>query len=459
MPFGRRGIEADGHRLELNMDETIGSDDLAAQTVAVLPTSSSAPEPRRRMRWWLWTIALGGVAAGAYAFSLSVTQGQAKDPARAPSGPPAAARGVPVVVAAARNGSMGIYLSGLGTVTPLNTVTVRTRVDGELVEVAFQEGQIVHQGDPLAQIDSRPFEVQLTQAEGQKAKDEATLRNTQLDLARYKDLMQRGIVPTQQVDTQIATVNQAEGAVKTDQGQIDSAKLNLAYSRITAPISGRVGLRLVDPGNIVHATDPNGLVVITQLDPIGVIFTIPEDSLGQVMQAVQRGSHLPVEALSRDAKTRIASGTLLTVDNQIDQTTGTLKLRATVQNSGERLFPNQFGNARLLVEEKRGVTLVPNAGVQRNASTTYLYVVKPDHTVTVRKVSVGTTNADESEIVSGLSPGEIVVTQGVDRLQNGSLVNAEVLNNERGPGGVDTSRRGATGGALATTGRREAGQR
>jgi multidrug efflux system membrane fusion protein len=387
----------------------------------VVPGPPAARAPRRR--WWPWILALGLGGIGAYAFFPRPTMGQAKTlPAAGAAVAGAGARAVPVVTATARNGSMGVYLAGLGTVTPLNTVTVHTRVDGELVEVAFTEGQLVHQGDLLARIDPRPFEVQLTQANGQKAKDAATLKNTQLDLVRYQDLSQRGIVPRQQVDTQIATVNQADGAVQSDQGQIDSAKLNLVYSRITAPISGRAGLRLIDRGNIVHANDAGGLVVITQIDPIAVVFTIPEDALPQLMRKIHTGAQLPVDAYDRDMKTKLAAGTLLTVDNQIDQTTGTVKLKTIFHNSNSQLFPNQFVNARLLVDTIRDTVIVPSAALQRSPQSTFVYVVRADRSVEMRNVEVRLTEGEDTAIKSGLAVGEVVVTDGVDKLQQGTKV-------------------------------------
>jgi membrane fusion protein, multidrug efflux system len=370
-------------------------------------------------RYWIGLIGIAFLGVGTYVYF--VKPGEADLPAarqRQNSG----ARPVSVVTAKAKAGDMPVYLSGLGTVTPLNTVTVKSRVDGQLMKVSFKEGDLVRSGDLLAEIDPRPFQVQLTQAEGQMARDQALLKNAQVDLERYQVLFKQDSIPQQQLATQEALVHQDEGAIKVDQSQIDNAKLQLVYCRITSPISGRVGLRLVDAGNIVHAADANGLVVITQVQPITVIFTIPEDSLPQVQQQIRAGRHLVVDAYDRDMKRKLASGSLLTIDNQIDPTTGTVKLKAIFQNADDVLFPNQFVNARLLVDTRRAAVLVPNAAVQRSPQAAFVYVVKPDNTVEARNVEVQGSEGDQTAISRGLSAGEIVVTDGVDRLQPGMKV-------------------------------------
>jgi multidrug efflux system membrane fusion protein len=294
------------------------------------------------------------------------------------------------------------------------------------MNVRYKEGDIVQKGDLLVGIDPRPYQVQLEQAEGQMAKDQANLANAKVDLARYETLLKQNAIPEQQLATQQSTVVQDEGAIKADQGAIDAAKLNLVYCQINAPITGRVGLRLVDPGNIVHASDSNGLLVITQIQPISVIFTIPEDQVPAVVKRLNAGQRLKVDAYDRGMTRKITQGTLTTIDNQIDPTTATLKLRATFENKDNALFPNQFINARLLVEQKHGVTLVPSAAIQRNSQTTYVYLVKQDSSVTVRNIVVGTTEGSDSEIVSGLAPGDVIVMTGVDKLQEGSKVRARL---------------------------------
>jgi len=329
---------------------------------------------------------------------------------------------VPISAAVAAAGSIDVYFTGLGTVTPLATITVKTRIDGELMEVNYHEGDKVLKGAQLVQIDPRPFQVQLEQAEAQLAKDQAALQNSRIDLQRYEELITKNAVAQQVLVTQRSTVQQNEAAVKLDQAAIDSAKLNLTYCRPTAPVSGRVGLRLVDPGNFVSASAGTPLAVITQMQPMSVIFTLPSSQVQTVIDRRRANPRLRVDALNRDMTRTLATGTLTTLDNQMDPTTGTLKMRATFANADERLLPNQFVNARLLVQTKTSVTLVPNAAVQRNGPATFVYVVKPEHTVTIRKVGVGTTDAQHSEITSGLKAGELVVTQGVDRLTEGAAV-------------------------------------
>ena len=378
---------------------------------------------RRRWPWLLAVVLLAGVGYGLHATSAT-RQPASAEPAARQVGP-----AVPVSVATAREGDLPVYLTGLGSVTAFNTVSVKSRVDGQLIKVAFQEGQFVHEGDLLAEIDPRPFEVQLTQAEGQMARDAALLKDAQINLARYRELLARQLIAKQQVDDQAALVGQYAGAVRMDQGLIDNARLQLTYSHITAPISGRVGLRLVDAGNMVHATDPNGLLVITQVQPIAVLFTLPEDNLPPILGKVRAGERLTVEAYDRAGQNKIAAGALLTVDNQIDQSTGTTRLKAIFPNDDDVLFPNQFVNARLLLDVRKGAVIVPLAGIQRGPQGTFVYTVKPDHTVDVRQVTLGPTSATDAAIEAGLSAGEVIVIEGVDKLRAGSTVQV------RTPGG------------------------
>lgn len=366
-------------------------------------------------------------------------------------------RGAAVVTIAARRVDMPVYLRGLGTAAANNTVVVRSRVDGQLQHVAFREGQFVQQGDLLAEIDKRPFEVQLAQAKGQLARDQAQLQSAKMEQQRNQLLLEKGLIPKQQVDLQVATVAQYEGAIQADQALIDSANLQITYSRIVAPISGQIGLRLVDEGNIIRAADPNGMVVITQLEPIAVLFSIPEDNLGDVLKKLRAGQQLRVEAWDHDDSKKIADGILLTADNQIDATTGTSKLKAIFDNKNNALYPNQFVNVRLLIDVLRGAVVVPGATIQRGSQGTFVYVVTEDQTAELRMVTIKATEGNDVAIASGLKAGENVVLEGMDKVQDGARVDVQTpgQSSEEVPGG----RRGTGGGFGGGRGGRGRGQR
>jgi membrane fusion protein, multidrug efflux system len=399
-----------------DVPKTADSNQLPPPVSEPVPAQVTGGRSGRRRHRWVWLLLIVLLVGGGFFFFQRQRTAQLTK-AKPASSPPA----VSVVMSTAQRGNIGVYLNALGTVTPVSTVTVQSRVDGQLMSVNYREGQMVREGDLLAEIDPRPFQAQLAQAEGQYARDKALLENALIDLDRYRSAYARNAIPKQTLDTQVATVHQLEGTVKFDQGQIESAKVQLAYCRITSPISGRVGLRLVDPGNIVSAGGTNGLLVITQLQPITLIFSVAQDYLPQIQQQLRRGRRLEVEAFDRTQQKKLATGALLTLDNQIDTTTGTIRLKAVFPNKDDSLFPNQFVNARLLVETERGATLVPTAAIQRNAQSAFVYVVNPDQTAAMRTVSVGTTEGNVTA-VEGLKPGDVVAVEGFDKLQDGVKV-------------------------------------
>jgi multidrug efflux system membrane fusion protein len=413
-------------------------------------TPEDAPWPAptgRKRRWWPWLVIVAVLAVAAYLFLPAASRAQKKKAAAAAQS--AAQAAVPVMAATAKTGDIGVYLTGLGTVTALNTALVKSRVDGQLMRIDFTEGQQVKQGDLLAELDPRPFQVQLMQAEGQKAKDEAALQDAQIDLQRYQVLMQQDSIPRQQLDLQIATVKQDQAAIASDQAQVESAKLNLVYSRITAPIGGRVGLRMVDTGNIVHAADTGGIVAINEVQPITVIFTIAADRLPQVLQQIHAGRQLPVDAFDRDMKNKLASGALFAIDNQIDPTTGTVRLRAQFGNQNDSLFPSQFVNARVLVDTLRNMVIIPTAAIQRSPQATFVYVIDPaKKTVSSQNVDVQLTEGDSTAVRSGLAAGAVVVTDGVDRLRPGLKVAATMA--DAAPAAPPANAPAAGPGAAAT---------
>jgi membrane fusion protein, multidrug efflux system len=416
-----------------------------------LPESHASAGPPPKKRWWVGVIILAVLGLGFWYF-----HGRATSEADSKGKFGGFGRGqgkggwediiAPVAVATAQRGDLPVYFVGLGSVTAFNTVTVHTRVDGQIVKVNFTEGQYVHQGDALIEIDPRPYQVMLEQAEGQLAKDQAQLHDVQVDFERYTLLFNEGVIPKQQVDTQQAQVGQYLGAIKADQATVDNAKLQLVYCNITAPISGRVGLRLVDIGNIVHATDTNGLLVITQVQPISVIFTLPQDQLQQVLGKLYGTKSLSVEAFNRDDSTKIADGKLLTIDNQIDPTTGTYKLKAVFENDRNILFPNQFVNVHMLVDVKHNVVIVPAAAIQRGPQGAYVYVVSNGKHVNIRPVTVSETTGNSVALGAGLNNGESVVIDGADKLQDGSEVTVGTMPVNPATGGGNQQQSGQAGG-------------
>lgn len=405
----------------------------------------------------LW-IALGVLIVAAGSLFYFFAKPDAPSPAGGRRGTDGAGRPTPVMAIAAKSGDIDVVIDALGTVTARSTVTVKPRVDGQLVSVAGHEGQLVKAGELLAEIDPRPFQVVLDQANGQLLRDQALYDNAKLDYERYRGLLAKDSIARQQVDAQEALVRQTLGTVQTDSAQVDNAKLQFSFTRVTAPVSGRLGLRLVDTGNMVHASDATGLFVITQTQPITVIFAIPADNLSAVLKRFQAGTSLPVEAFDREGKKLLATGRLLTVDNQMDVTTGTVKLKAEFSNIDNALFPNQFVNARLRVDTRHAATLIPLAAIQRGTQGTFSYVVNQDQTVSVRLITLGPTSGDVVAVEKGLMPGEQVVIDGADKLRQGAKVEVMTAAAREGlrkgpPGGKS----GNAAGPGAT--RREGGER
>jgi len=397
-------------------------------SAAEAPPSNSNPATRKPVSGWLWFLLVLAIAGGGYYHYERYKERKAQEEAekKAADAKKGFGKGMggptPVVAIPARKGRINVYLEGLGTVTPLRTVTVRSRVEGQLMRVHFREGETVERGQLLAEIDPRPFQVMLKQAEGQLARDQALLANARLDVERYRTLFEQDSIAKQQVDAQEALVRQYEGIVKSDQSQVENARLQLTYARITAPITGRVGLRLIDPGNIVRGGDATGLVVITQVAPIAVVFTVPQDNLPALLKRMQEEERLPVEAWDREQKNRLAQGRLLAVDNMVDVATGTIKLKATFRNEDGPLFPNQFVNVRLRLDTLEDQTVIQQGAVQRGGRGLFVYVVKDDMTVTARPVTLGPSDGPRVAVLKGLQPGDRVVVDGIDRLREGTRV-------------------------------------
>jgi multidrug efflux system membrane fusion protein len=392
----------------------------STQVPAAPPPGASQPPgfEKKKGHWWIWALAILVLLIAVFIYYRHKSAEDAAAAAKAAAAPHA----VPVVTATARKGSIGDYVEALGTVTPVYTVQVTSRVQGQIMAVHYTEGQIVRKGAPLIDIDPRPYQAALTQAQGQLAHDQAVLSEAKIDLDRYQTAFSQNAIAEQQVYDQQQTVKQDEGTVQNDEGIVAAAQVNVVYCHITSPIDGRVGIRLVDPGNIVQAGSATVLVIVTQLQPITVIFSVAEDYLPQIQKGMQKGNHLTVQALDRTQESEIAAGTVTTLDNQIDTTTGTVKLRATFANTNLALFPNQFVNAKLLLATENGVTLVPSAAVQRNAQGAFVYVIA-NQTATVHNVTLGTSD-NTSTVVQGINPGDVIAVNGFDKLQDGIKVTA-----------------------------------
>ncbi len=402
------------------------------------PAQFSQPPPKSlgiKHYWWVWLLVALAVIVGIVLYRRHEAAVQAAQAKAA-----AAQHSVPVTTGKASKGDIGVYVEALGAVTPVYTVTVTSRVQGQIMEVHYREGQMVRKGDALLDVDPRPYQAALDEVEGQLAHDEAVLAEARIDLTRYQAALARNAIAEQQVADQEQTVLQDEGTVKNDQGQVANATVNLVYTHITSPIDGRVGLRLVDPGNMVQANSTAGLVVITQLQPITMIFSVAEDYLPEIQKQLRLGQKMEVDAFDRSQETQLATGWLLTLDNEVDPTTGTIKLRAIFPNKDSALFPNQFVNARLLVETQHGVTLVATAAIQRNSQSAFVYVIGADGTAKMRTVTVGTANGNVTA-VQGVQPGETVAVDGFDKLQDGTKVTART-----GQGKSKTSAAGNTSG-------------
>src|SRR6201998_1429126 len=405
--------------------------DTNTTTTTAVPSPPSSPEPRYahkpeepKSHTWVWVlIAVIVLVGGIIYFRHRQAANEAAAKAKAAQQP----RAVPIVTATAKKGDIGVYVEALGAVTPVYTVNVTSRVQGQVMNVFYKEGQLVRKGQPLLEIDPRPFQAALTQVEGQLEHDQALLAEARIDLDRYQQAFNRNAIAKKQLDDQTQLVKQDEGTVKNDQGQVANAQVNLAYTHITSPIDGRVGLRLVDPGNMVQANSTTALAVITQLQPITVIFSIAEDQLSQIQKQLRKGKKLTVDAFDRDQSQKLASGTLLTLDNLIDTTTGTLNLKPISPNPDNALFPSQFVNARLLVDTLHNATLIPTPAIQRNAQGAFVYIIKSDQTAAIRSITPGATDGTITA-VDGLQTGETVATNGFDKLQDGAKINTPAAN-------------------------------